>query len=459
MDAVFWKNLSQAVFNEETVVPGISYCGRLPGPLPVSELLAETVGLFGASLARLVGQAPAAVHVDARLSAFWAVTSCLPIGWSPPEPWDPFSAVFKGADGWIRLHTNAPHHKAAAMTVLGEAETKAEVAAAIMEQPVALLEQKIIDAGGAAAKMILWADWQAHPQGQAIAATPLVEWTAKPTRATERLQAANYSSSRPLEGLRVLDLTRVLAGPVATRTLAGYGADVLRIDPNGWDDPGLLQDTTIGKHCAELDLTQPSDRAQFEALLSEADVFVHGYRPSALAGLGYDEATLDRINPAKIDISLSAYGWQGPWAARRGYDSLVQFSTGIAELCADAEGRPGKLPVQALDHAAGHIMAACCLEALRIAQSGRIMAARTSLARIAGLLCQAKYTAIAEDPLPPKSESDYESEIQTSDWGPLKRLRPPLTVGPVPMCWDVPAGELRRHQAQWQRGRSALGQS
>jgi hypothetical protein len=449
MRPVFWNTLSHAVFDETVPIPDIAFNGYMPGPLPVTALLAETVALAGTALTRLTGQPSHHVHVDARLCAFWGQTSCSPIGWVPPEPWDPFSAAFKGRDGWIRLHTNAPHHKSAAMRVLGAASTKDEVAAAISALRVTQLEQEIIDAGGAAAQMISWQNWQEHPQGREISRTPLVEWCEKPTESSAKLRNATYDSTRPLAGLRVLDLTRVLAGPVATRTLAGYGADVLRIDPISWDDPGLLQDTTIGKYRSGLDLKQAEDRAKFEALLTDADVLVHGYRPGALDGLGYDQAAFAQLNPSLIDISLSAYGWRGPWATRRGFDSLVQFSSGIADLYADDDGAPGKLPVQALDHAAGYIMAACCLEGLRAAKKKSVMSARTALARIAWLLCEVAPWQATDEPIPPQNEGDFVPTIETSDWGDLKRLRSPLMVETVPMLWDVPAGELRKHPACW----------
>lgn len=139
------------------------------------------------------------------------------------------------------------------------------------------------------------------------------------------------TASRPLAGIKVLDLTRVLAGPVATRFLAGLGARVLRIDPPDWDEPGVVPEVTLGKNCARLDLRQTADRARFEALLSDCDMIVHGYRPGALDRLGYGFDLRRALRPGLIDISLCAYGWSGPWAARRGFDSLVQMSCGIAD--------------------------------------------------------------------------------------------------------------------------------
>lgn len=446
---IFWDTLSSAVFCESTPEPNIHLDDRLPGTLPVSALLAESVGLVGIALARLCGLPLGQVDVIGRLCAHWCLTSCKPIGWTPAEPWDPLSAVFRGGDGWIRLHTNAQHHKTAALWALGCDATKESVAEAISKKSVGELEDKIISEGGAAAMMIPLKDWQEHPQGRAVAQSPLVEWHEKPTGVPERLQRIDFGTDRPLKGLRVLDLTRVLAGPVATRTLAGYGAEVLRIDPAGWDEAGILQDTTIGKHCAGLDLRNPDDRVQFEQLLAHADVLVHGYRPGAMEGLGYGPDEMDLINPARIDVSISAYGWQGPWGGRRGFDSLVQFSTGIADICSNSEGEPGKLPVQALDHAAGYIMAASILEALRLAREGRIVSARTSLARVAWMLCEAKDAPQPSASIQPPEEVDYLESVESSDWGDLMRLRPPLSVADAPMRWDIPSGNLRRHPAEW----------
>lgn len=450
MTEVFWNALSSAVFDADIAPPRLLYNGCLPGPLRTTELLAESVGVAGVALARLRGQPPSEVVVDARLAAFWSHTSCDPIDWTPQEPWDPLSAMFQAKDGWIRLHTNAPHHKAVVAEVLDHALTKDAAAAQISRWSAEALEAEIVAAGGAAARMIPWDDWQTHPQGRAVSQAPLVEWAQiTETKENGKLQRADYSSDRPLSGIKVLDLTRVLSGPVATRTLAGYGADVLRIDPADWDDPGLLHDTTIGKRCAELDLTNSADKARFVELLRQADVFVHGYRPGALEKLGFDSDTLHRINPDQINVSLSAYGRHGPWAHRRGFDSLVQFSAGIAELCGDDQGRPGKLPVQALDHAAGYLMAACVFEALRLANSGRILSAHTSLARIAWMLCQSGPRDSVPLGLPDRVGTDFDPSIEASDWGHLKRLKPPLRVEGAEMMWTVRSGKLRRHPASW----------
>ena len=168
-------------------------------------------------------------------------------------------------------------------------------------------------------------------------------------------------------------MTRVLAGPVATRFLAGFGAEVLRIDPPVWDEPGVVRDVTLGKRCARLDLRRAADRVLWETLLARADVLVHGYRPRALAGLGLDAARRAALCPGLVDVSLCVYGWSGPWAGRRGFDSLVQMSGGIAEagMRIFARDRPTPLPVQALDHATGYLMAAAVVRGLTARSTGR----------------------------------------------------------------------------------------
>ncbi len=261
----------------------------------------------------------------------------------------------------------------------------------------------------------------------------------------------SMSRERPLAGVRVLDLTRVLAGPVATRFLAGLGADVLRIDPPWWDEPSIVPDVVPGKRCARLDLRLPEDRQRLAELIAEADILVHGYRPGALAGQGLDADARRRLCPGLVDVSLDAYGWTGPWRGRRGFDSLVQMSAGIA-----AEGmhrfgtdRPKPLPVQALDHATGYIMAAAAIRGMtRRATSGAGSETRTSLARTASLLASVP----APDQLGRLSEADpadYDPAIEATGWGPALRLRPPLAVDGAIIAWDRPAATLGSSPPRW----------
>jgi crotonobetainyl-CoA:carnitine CoA-transferase CaiB-like acyl-CoA transferase len=254
-------------------------------------------------------------------------------------------------------------------------------------------------------------------------------------------------------GLRVLDCTRVLAGPVATRFLAGFGAEVLRVDPPDWDEPAVAPEVTLGKRCARIDVKTEVGRERFAAILSEADVFVHGLRPGALARLGFDGAARRAIRPGLIDVSLDAYGWTGPWAGRRGFDSLVQMSTGIAVHGMRRFGvdRPKPLPVPALDHAAGYVMAAAALVGLtqRLA-SRRAFEARTSLARMADLL-MSRQADDAGASLHPADASDFAGDREETAWGPARRLVPPLEIEGTPMAWRLPASPLGSAPAEWAR--------
>jgi len=244
--------------------------------------------------------------------------------------------------------------------------------------------------------------------------------------------------------VRVLDLTRVLAGPVASRFLAGYGARVLRVDPPHWNEPSIVPEVTLGKRCVRMDLTNAHDRMRFDALLAEADVLLHGYRTEALDRLGYDAATRARLNPGLVDVALNAYGWSGPWRDRRGFDSLVQMSAGIADagMRWRQADRPVPLPVQALDHATGYLLAAAVVRGLthRI-ETGRGLRARLALARTARLLVDHGEQP-ASEPLAPETAADRAPEIEHTAWGDAQRLVVPLSVVGAPMRWDLPASEL-----------------
>ncbi len=421
----------------------------LPSCYPVTDLAVASIGaacLAVAALAGCSGETPEVV-LDRRLASLWFGWSIRPLGWTMPSAWDPLAGDYRAQNGWIRLHTNAPHHRAAALAVLQCAPTREAATTAVGEWVANELESAIVSAKGCAAAMRTHEAWQMHEQGRAVSAEPLV--------ATEPVQAAQFpwrpTRGRPLAGLRVLDLTRVLAGPVGTRFLAGFGADVLRIDAPGWDEPGVIPDVTLGKNCIRLDLRTPDGRAIFERLLTGADVLVHGYRAGALEGLGYGSAARQALRPGLIDVSLNAYGHTGPWAQRRGFDSLVQMSCGIAAtgMGWQQTDRPFPLPLQALDHATGYLMAAAVLRgvAARLT-NGTALRARLSLARTAKLLMDHKADPTNED-LPRSTPADINDTIEPTPWGPAQRLHPPALVQGAPMRWDRPSAELGSGTAQW----------
>ncbi|VCU72005.1 Formyl-coenzyme A transferase [Pigmentiphaga humi] len=425
--------------------------GSLPSVFAVTELAAASIGAAGLALAELLalrgGQAPA-VRVDRRLASFWFDSSLRPVGWKRPPTWDAVAGDYETADGWIRLHTNAPHHREAALRVLGCAADRDSVARAVAGWQAQELESAVVEQRGCAAQMRSLQEWAAHPQGMAIAAEPLA-WHARTPGAEPPAWAV--PAARPLQGIRVLDLTRIIAGPVATRLLAGYGAQVLRLDPPGWEEPAAEPELTVGKRCARLDLRQAEGRRIFRQLLRDADVLVHGYRSDALAALGFDAQQRRRINPALVDVSLDAYGWSGPWKTRRGFDSLVQMSCGIADAGMRQSGRPRPtpLPVQALDHATGYIMAAAAIRGLcERLRSGAGTETRTSLARTAALLVQEVAPAGAK-PLAPETRGDCTAPSELTAWGRARRLKPALDLAGTPMYWDLPAGRLGTSPAAW----------
>ncbi|MDB6011566.1 MAG: family CoA transferase [Gammaproteobacteria bacterium] len=424
--------------------------GGLSSPFAVTDVASAAIATAALSVTEFVREAHgvrASIVVDRRMSSLWFAASLRPIGWHPP-PWDPIGGDYPTRDGWIRLHTNAPAHRAAAEHVLGTTGDRTAIARAVARWLKRDLEEAVVKAGGCAAEMRSMAEWQQHPQGRAVAAEPLAHLARLDSAAPRHW---SFSATRPLQGLRVLDLTRVLAGPVASRFLAGYGAEVLRIDPPDWGEPSIVPEVTLGKRCARLNLQEQGARATFEQLLSSADVLLHGYRPGALDRLGYDAETRRRLSPGLIDVTLDAYGWSGPWATRRGFDSLVQMSTGIADCGmkrASAE-KPIPLPVQALDHATGYLMAATAIRGVtgRLTH-GNSTTARLSLARTAKLVVDHPSDA-EQAPLAQETDSDRSSQIELTDWGNAQRLVPPAQISNAPMQWDFPARNLGSGEPRW----------
>lgn len=423
---------------------------QLPSCWPVSDLAAASVAAAAAAISDLVGlRAPSPpVSVSRRSASLWFGWSIKPMGWSMPDPWDSIAGDYKARDGWIKIHTNAPHHRNAALAALKCDATREAVADTIAQREGEEWEGAIVEAGGCAARLLSAEQWASHPQGRAVSAEPLIIREAG-ARAPET--AWQPSPTRPLAGLRVLDLTRIIAGPVATRFLAAYGADVLRIDPPDWEEDAVAPEVTLGKRCARLNLKTAEGRDRFRQLLSKADILVHGYRKDALAKVGFDANARQAIRPGLIDISLNAYGHSGPWERRRGFDSLVQFSTGIAAAGMDwrESASPVSLPVQALDHATGYLLAAAAIRALISRMTGEgPLTARLSLARTAKLLIDHRSNP-NDFEFEKASAQDYGVSLEQSAWGPAHRLLPPVTIEGAPMWWDRPASQLGSASATW----------
>jgi hypothetical protein len=404
-----------------------------------------------------------ALTVDATAAALEG-TGWFSVDGVAPDLWDPLSGLYRCGSGQVRIHANFAHHRDAALRLLGlptgDATPRAEVQAALADWQAEDVETALIQAGGVGAALRSFAQWDAHPQALALAGVPLIRLT-RTGDAPPRPWPALPAGARPLHGLRVLELTRIIAGPVAGRALAAWGADVLLLNAPQLPNIAALADTSRGKRSALLDLHQRADAAQLRALLQGAHVLLHGYRPGALDTLGLDPTALAEACPGLIDVRLSAWGGDpalGPWALRRGFDSLVQTATGFnraeGEAAAFAAGRSAgadearALPCQMIDCASGYLLALGALAALQRQQreggSWRVEVALAitgrwlrGLGRVEGGFAAA---APAREPW---------LEISDTAWGRLAALRHPARFSATPAGFSRPSARPGDNAPRW----------
>ena len=276
--------------------------------------------------------------------------------------WSPISGFYRTRDQrWVQLHCNFPNHRLGVVKFLQCDDTKEAVTTAMLQHDALFLETELSARGLCAAMIRAPEEWAATPQAQAVAALPLFEITKIADTPPKPLPAGEM----PVAGIRVLDLTRVIAGPVVGKLLAELGATVMRIaSPNLPAIEPLVIDTGFGKYSAFIDLNNHDNQHAFDQLLPETDVFVQAYRPGGLAAKGYSTERIAAMAPGCILVDLSAYSHVGPWAQRHGYDSLVQSATGIAATQGSLE-QPQHLPAQSLDYLTGYLGAFAILTALR----------------------------------------------------------------------------------------------
>ncbi|GAA5025276.1 CoA transferase [Microbacterium fluvii] len=351
----------------------------LPARTSVAGLAALSVAAASRAAARVAGVAEGEPDPQ-RIAVAYSSERWFRIDGLRPNAFAPLSGFFRTRDGWVRTHGNYPHHAAVLRAQLGlAADADCEAAAlAFASTDAAAISARIQSAGG----LCVVVGGEQPRLDRTLRSQALVEVHRLGAGSPVALPGAG-DARQPLQGVRVLDLTRVIAGPVGTRVLALLGADVLRIDP-----PRLPEiewqhlDTGHGKRSALLDLAAPADRRAFDELLADADVIALGYRPAALARLGLTPEALAARRPGIVVLQHSA--WPDP--ARRGFDSLVQAECGIAFIEGSA-GQPGALPAQALDHSTGYLMAAAAITLLeRRSAEGGSWLARTSLRRVAAEL-------------------------------------------------------------------------
>jgi crotonobetainyl-CoA:carnitine CoA-transferase CaiB-like acyl-CoA transferase len=278
------------------------------------------------------------------------------------DPMDPLSGFYQVSGGrWTFVHCNFPNHRDRNLAVLGvSAQAKEDMATAAAKWEGNALEDAIMTCGGCAAFARTTDEWARHPQAGAVGSLPLVE--------IERIGDAPPGSlpegDRPLAGVRVLDLTRVLAGPTCARTLAEHGADVRKITAPHLPNSGSVElDTGLGKLSAHLDLRNHMDVETLRMLVGDADVFSQSYRPGALASRGFSPEALAEMRPGIVCVELRAWGREGPWRERRGFDTIVQTATGMASVSGGGTD-PRLTPVSAIDYVSGRMMAFGAMVAL-----------------------------------------------------------------------------------------------
>ncbi len=369
---------------------------------------------------------------------------------------NPVMGVYPAKGGrWSYIHANFPNHRAAAMSVLGVPEEREAVRQAVAKWDALELEEAILAAKGAGGMVRSMAEWARHPQAAAIASLPLMEIVKIGDSAPEPLP----EGERPLSGIRVLDLTRVLAGPTSARTLAEHGADVMKITAPHLPNIGYQEyDTGHGKLQAHLDLRQKQDLETLRGLVREADIFTQGYRPGTLGNRGLSPEELSRLRPGLVYVSMCAFSHVGPWASRRGFDTVVQTVSGITtrqgELFPGANPGPQFYPVSAIDYLTGYLMAFGAMVAVaRRAREGGSWLVRISLAQTGKWL-------VDRGQVPEAALKDIDKELYPAEiarWsiesdtpvGRLRHLGPTVRLSETPPFWARPSAPLGYHQPVW----------
>jgi crotonobetainyl-CoA:carnitine CoA-transferase CaiB-like acyl-CoA transferase len=372
-------------------------------------------------------------------------------GGPPGEAWAPVSGFYRGRDGrWIQLHCNFPHHRDGVLAILGCDNDPEAVAAAVGRRDIPDLEAECTEAGMCVAMVREPEEWAVHPQSRAIERLPFYEIVKIGDSEPEPLPEGD----RPLSGMRALDLTHVIAGPMCGRTLAEHGAEVMRISaPHRPYIPKLVIDTGYGKRAAHIDLREAEGRARLAALVRGSDVFSQGYRPGGLEEWGFGPRDVIELRPGIVYVSLSAYGHEGPWQDKRGFDSLVQCCTGmVAEHSAGAD-KPRHLPAQALDYVTGYLMAFGAMHALaRRATEGGSWLVRCSLAQTAHWIDRlGRLEGEDARTRPEPTLDDIRDLVAESDsqFGRLTHVGPVLGLSETPPRWDGPPVPLGSHPPVW----------
>jgi crotonobetainyl-CoA:carnitine CoA-transferase CaiB-like acyl-CoA transferase len=429
---------------------------QLPSSFRVAAAAQASIAATGLAAAQ-VWKLRSGQSQDVAVDMCHAVVECrseryLRVDGKPPGPtWDAIAGIYRTRDRrFVRLHTNFRHHRDAVCKVLNCKPEREDVQAALMQWDAEAFETAAYAGGGVVAMMRSHEEWSASPHAQALAELPLVSIEKIGEAAPKPWPAGD----RPLAGVRVLDLSRVIAGPVAGRSLAVHGADVLLISgPDLPAIPWLTIDTGRGKLSSFVELKSEQGRDIFRGLLAQADIVSQGYRPKSIAALGFSPQEAARINPGIVYVSMSAYGHAGPWAERRGFDSLVQTSTGFNHAEGQAAGveGPKELPAQMLDHATGYLMAfGAVMAKARQSREGGSWHVRVSLAQTGRWLWNLGRVAdgFGTEDLKSETVMPFIEEIP-SGFGPLQSVKHSAVLSKTPAFWARPAMPLGSHPPQW----------
>ena len=435
---------------------------RIPGADPVIPT-PYRIGTAGAASIAAIGLAASelwqlrtgrsqqvAVDVRAAAASLRSARYLRIDGKTPPGPWDSLSGYYPVQDGrWVSIHCNFPNHRDAMLKVLGTAADKDAAIEASKNWDGLALEDAIHAAGGCAGLARTSDEWSRHAHAQAVLAQPLLEIVRIGDAPPQPLPQGD----RPLAGVRVLDLTRVLAGPTCARTLAEHGADVLKINAPHLPDSGAAEiDTGLGKLAAHVDLRTAAGIETLRGLARQADVFSQSYRPGSLAGRGFSADALAKLRPGIVCVNLSAWGESGPWRGRRGFDSIVQTVSGMAYVTGGAT--PKLMPVSAIDYVSGYLMALGTMAALvRRTREGGSWLVRVSLARTGrwivdrGMLDAAALTGLPAE-LPEEELARLTMET-VAPMGRVRHLKPAVQMSETPARWARPPVPLGHHPARW----------
>ena len=375
------------------------------------------------------------------------------------DPWGPIGGLHATSDGFVRIHDAFPHHRAGALKLLGLGmnATRQDVADAVKRRKALDLEEEAINNGLVIAALRSTDEWASLEQAKCLSKYPI---NIRKIKSAAPYMPARISleSKKCLQGVRVLDLSRVIAAPVAGKTLAAHGADVLWVtSPDLPTLPDLDCDVQRGKRTIQLDLRSAAGKTALLNLAKDADVLLQGYRPGSLAALGISQQILHELNPNLVVANLSAYSPQGPWSSRRGFDSIVQTCSGmnVSEAQRFGDGSPARpLPCQALDHGSGYLLATGIIAALyKRAINGGSHVLDGSLAGTMKYLCSLGQwpgkSGFACDDIVKIDDAAEFMETRMTGIGKLTAMRHSATIEGVDVGWGIMPKPLGSDETRW----------